>query len=508
MLSANAKGLGFCLLLLGGCAVGPDYQAPELVKELPQAWHAPLPHGGESDALAQWWRQFDDPLLTTLIESAEANNPTVAGAVASVEEARAAVRGARAGYWPALTAKGSVIRSSGSTSSTGADAATISTAPIENESATLDAAWEIDLFGKTRRGVQGKKARLQASEWSWHDARVSLAAEVAIAYTNGRQCEQLVKLYSTDLDSRRETGRLTALKLNAGFTAPADVARTEASVAESESTLENQKGLCKRYQNQLVALTGLSYESLTERLVENPAKIPLPPVMTVTTVPAQLISQRPDVASSERSLAATSAEIGVAVADRLPALTLTGSIGANTTRIADFTDSSKTWSFGPALSLPIFDAGRRSAAVDAARARYDQALSQYRQAVISAVQEVEDALVRVDTSARRLNAAEIAARRYADYFYSIDQKYRHGAASVLELEEARRVTLTNQQTLVSVQLEMSQSWIALYKAAGGGWQASNDQTSAPEAAKPETTNQEMNNQVNSVPSPDQAGVAQ
>lgn len=498
MLRVSAKTIGgLCLFLLGGCAVGPDYHPPKLATELPQAWHTPLPHGGESDALAQWWRQFDDPLLTVLIENAEANNPTVAGAIASVQEARATLRGAQSGYFPSLTARGSAIKSSGSTTNTGAS--TFTTGPITSETAALDAAWEIDLFGKTRRNAQSKKARLQASEWNWHDARVSLAAEVAMAYTNSRQCEQLVNLYASDLTSRRETERLTGLKLNAGFTAPADAARSEASVAESESTLENQKGLCRRYQNQLVALTGFSYEALTDRLAENAAKIPLPRLTTISTLPAQLISQRPDVAASERSLAATSAEIGVAVADRYPSLTLNGSIGVSKTSVDGFSDSAKTWSFGPALNLPIFDAGRRSAAVDAARARYDYALNHYRQTVITAVREVEDALVRVDTSARRLQSAETAARRYGDYFLSIDQKYRHGAASLLELEDARRATLLNQQTLVAVQLEMSQSWVALYKAAGGGWQAINTQSSDHQA-----TNNPMNS--NAVPNTD--GVAQ
>lgn len=471
MRSINATIIGLCSLCIAGCSVGPEYRAPELVTELPQRWQTPLPHNGEALALARWWQQFDDPVLTTLIESAQTNNPTVFGAIASVQEARAALRAAGAGYSPAFTLNGSAMRTGGVV--TGGTASTIGETPVATKTATLDAFWELDLFGKTHRNVQSKSARLQASEWKWHDARVSLAAEVAMVYTNVRQCEQMLDLFTGDLTSRRETNRLTGLKLNAGFMAPADAARSEASVAESESTLENQKGTCQRYQNQLVALTGLSYPNVIEYLAKNPARIPLPGSASISALPAELITQRPDVAASERALAAVSAEIGAAIADRLPALTLNGSIGFNATTAGAFSDSTKTWSFGPSLSLPIFDAGRRRAEVDAARARYDGALSNYKQTVIIAVREVEDALVRVDTAARRLHSADTAAHRYADYFLAIDQKYRHGGASLLELEEARRTTLVNQETLLAVQLEMSQSWIALYKAAGGGWQELN-----------------------------------
>ncbi|HSH98029.1 MAG: efflux transporter outer membrane subunit [Methylophilaceae bacterium] len=466
------KTLSFVMLSfsLTACMVGPNYQkpAPEQVGIADQ-WHAKLPHGGELKNLAQWWQQFNDPAMTSLIEQAEKNNPSIAKAVGSVREARANLRIQKANQLPTLDGSAGVTRAKSGTSF-GGNTTGITTSAGNNEqttqTASLDASWEIDLFGKIRRGVEASRANLASSEFNWNDARVSLAAEVANAYINLRQCETLVNVYETELGSNLETDRLTNLKLKAGFVPPSDQMQTEAAIAESETKLETQKSNCAQYVNQLVALTSLPYAEVEQQLATKVAQIPMPPAKGVPAIPAITISQRPDVAATERSLNAASANIGVAIAKRLPSISLTGAIGV--TSISS--QSYNTWSFGPSLSLPIFDGGSGAANVEAARAKYDQALATYRSQVLTAVQEVENALVRVDSITRREVSAEKAEERYSRYFASIQQKYQLGAASLLELEQVRRTLLSSREQLAAAKLERSAAWVALYKAAGGGWQ--------------------------------------
>ncbi|BCM23764.1 efflux transporter outer membrane subunit [Methyloradius palustris] len=466
------KTLSFVMLSfsLTACMVGPNYQkpAPEQVG-IAEQWHAKLPHGGELKNLAQWWQQFNDPAMTSLIEQAEKNNPSIAKAVGSVREARANLRIQKANQLPTLDGNAGVTRAKSGTSFGGTTTGITTSAGNSEQTtqtASLDASWEIDLFGKIRRGVEASRANLASAEFSWDDARVSLAAEVANAYINLRQCEVLVNVYETELSSNLETDRLTNLKLKAGFVPPSDQMQTEAAIAESETKLETQKSNCAQYVNQLVALTSLPYADVEQQLTANVAQIPMPPADGVPAIPAVTISQRPDVAATERLLNAASANIGVAIAKRLPSISLTGAIGV--TSISS--QSYNTWSFGPSLSLPIFDGGSGAANVEAARAKYDQALATYRSQVLTAVQEVENALVRVDSITRREVSAEKAEERYSRYFASIQQKYQLGAASLLELEQVRRTLLSSREQLAAAKLERSAAWVALYKAAGGGWQ--------------------------------------
>ncbi|WP_028007217.1 efflux transporter outer membrane subunit [Solimonas flava] len=458
--------------LLCACAVGPDYREPPRDPAVPETWHARLPHGGERAAMTQWWRQFDDPLLAELVETAETRHPTIDAALGAVREARAAVTTSRAGLLPGVRANGTMTRSSGAGDTGGSDGA-----PFTLFNGSLDASWELDLFGGTRRNLEASEARLQAAQADWHEARVTLAAEVADAYVQRRYCERLVALYRDTLASRRETERLTALKLKSGFVAPADEAQARAGRYDSENQLIAQEGVCQQNLNRLAQLTALPAAQLDARLARAPAAdgtaaaygdpIPVPLHPAVPDVPAALLSQRPDVMSAERSLAAASAGIGVAVASRLPSLSLGGSIGIN--HLAHSGDEVHSWSWSPQISLPIFEGGAGRARVETARARYDQALAQYRSKVLVAVQEVEDALTRVDASVRRADAARQAETNYSVLLASQENRYRLGATSLLDLEETRRLALASRETLAAVEAEISQSWIALYKAAGGGW---------------------------------------
>lgn len=447
-------------LTLAGCTVGPDYHRPQLTA--PAAWVAPKPHGGEDGRLIGWWDRFNDPILTRLQKLAEDNSPTLEQAVARIDQARATLSGNRAQGLPTVTGSGSYTRSG----QNGGEAQAVT---MEGEQFGADASWEIDLFGKVRRNSEAAKARVEARIDDWHDARVSLAAEVADTYVQLRGCEQLAALYRQQAQSQNETARLTRINADAGFTAPTDAALADASAASVRSSLADQVAQCDLLVKSLTSLTAMDEAALREMLGSGSGVLPQPTALDVASVPADVLRQRPDVASSERELAASSAEIGVAVAELYPSLSLGGSIsvGGGTT----------SWSFGPSLSLPLFDGGKARAGVRSARAGYDLQFATYRETVRAAVLEVEQALVRLDAARSREADAARAAQGYQANFNAIDRLRQVGNASMIDRESARRNALDAERTLVDLRTAQVRYWIALYKALGGGWDAAASATS-------------------------------
>ncbi|WP_395824887.1 efflux transporter outer membrane subunit [Collimonas sp.] len=334
-----------------------------------------------------------------------------------------------------------------------------------SNSATFDASWELDLFGGKRKAIDAADARLVASNAAWYGTRVSLAAEVGSTLVNYRTCEASAAMLAQDLTSREQTAQLTALKIKAGFTAPADGALINASTADARQKLIVQRAECDLHVKALVALTDIPEPALRVRLgVSN--RLPQPRSIGVDGIPAQAISQRPDIAVAERTLAAASAEINVAQADRYPKISLIGSIGVGGLRYDGQNSRSNTWSFGPSVSLPLLDGGRRRAAVDLAQARYDEAYAAYQLQVRGAVREIEEALAHLDAAARREADAAEASRNYESHYRANDDKFKAGSGSLFELEDARRTFLAAQQTVISVQRDHVNAWIALYKALG------------------------------------------
>lgn len=449
-----------CILItsLSACSVGPDYLKPIFTKDTPQAWHATLPHDGSIADLSHWWEQFNDPLLNTLITAAQKNSPTLDQALARVEQRRATVRENNAGLLPSLDSSASANRSKSGTGSL----TTTQTTSIGQ----LDASWELDLFGGQRRAIESSKANLQSSQAEWHNARVTLAAEVADSYTTLRACENLVRLYQQQLESQQATAKLVALKVTAGFSAQSDGDLSAAGAAQTSSKLQSQKGICAINTNELVYLTGIDITSLENQITQNNGIVPKPADVKIEQVPAEVIEQRPDIAQSERALAAASADIGVAEADRYPSISLAGVIGINK---PSGSSSLQTWSFGPTVTLPIFDAGKRKATADKSRAIYDEALGAYRQTVRLAVNEVEDALSRLQTVDLRAEDASKAVSLYKSYFNALQSGFDAGTSNLIDLEDARRSVYTAEETLTAVKQEQAQAWIALYKAIGGGW---------------------------------------
>ncbi len=445
---------------LSACTVGPSYQSPAPVA--PAQWHAALPHGGDVTQLKEWWSRFDDPSVAQLIDIAQRDSPSIEAAVMRIEQARANMRVAGATPWPAVDVKSGLQRSA-----TGIPPAA---GARTTASVAADASWEIDLFGGLRATREAARARLSAREIEWHDARISLAAEVANTYLGLRACEALVANLRLDVDSRKQTVDLTTRKVEAGFSAPADAALLRASLADANGRTIAQHAECDGLVKTLVSLTGIEEPNLREQLAGRTARVPDAPALAMVSVPAVALTQRPDLAAAERELRATSAEINTAEANRYPRLTLTGSIGYSAVRFAGETSDGMSWGFGPALSIPIFDAGRRAALADAARARFGELRALYMQRAREAIREVEQALVRLDAAGRRQFDALTAVKDFEAFLAAAETRWNAGVGNLIELEEARRQALNANATLVQLRREHGVQWINLYKAMGGGWE--------------------------------------
>lgn len=453
--------VGCVSLSLAGCALPPATPvAPPPIAISPQQWHSPLPHNGNVSDLTRWWQDLGDPLLVELQDAAQLASPSLASARSRVIQGRAALSQTRAALGPTLDASASAGRAANQP----ATPATTSLA------AGVSASWEIDVFGANRLASEAAQARLASAQATWHDARVLVAAEVASRYFGQRACEQQRRIAQADAQSRRETARLTELTLKAGFTPAATAALARAAASDANGRVLRQRALCALDVKALVALTGLPEAPLVQRLAQAPLALAPDARLVVSTLPADTLAQRPDIFAAQRDLDAARAELGGAQAQRYPRLALSGSIGALHYRAGGNSGDMPTWSIGPlALSLPLFDGGRREAGVAAAQARYDESAALVQARVRQAVREVEQALVVLQSTQERIADAITAETGYRAWQDGTEARYKGGLASLAELEDARRISLAAADALVALRLERLQAWIDLYRAAGGGW---------------------------------------
>lgn len=447
----------WCLFLPACAAVGPDYHPPSI--EAPASWEAPSARGQDSFGQAVWWKQFHDPVLVKLVEAAQSDSPTLASALASIDRARANLTSVNSGFGPSIDASASRTRSRQQAIGSQLETST-------RRSAGFDALWELDMFGKTRRNAEAAQARLEARMDDWHYAHISLSAEVADTYVQYRGCIQLRQAYEQEAISKSQTAAATKSAVDAGVSSAADNALASASLANTLSSLDGQRVQCELLLISLVELTGMTKPRLRDLLGSADGSLPQPVLFNVDSVPAQTLRQRPDIAALERELAATSAEIGVAKADLYPSLSLNGSISWSASGSAS---GLKTWSFGPSLSVPLFDTGKRLAELDSARASYQIAKAEWQNGVRAGVKEVENALANLHGAAQRTEQASIAALEYRSYFQSSEASWRAGSISLLTLEEARRSALSAEIQHIELVRDQVQYWVALYKAMGGSW---------------------------------------
>ena len=447
-------------LLLSGCAsLMPPTQVQAPVAP---AWQAPLPHQGSVAGLTDWWQAQGDPLLVELITAAQAVSPSVAQSLARIEAARANQALARSALLPNLGAQASASR--------GVSQPNIALATTTQVG--LQAAWELDLVGANRAVSHAALANLEGTQALWHDARVSVAAEVANLYYSLATCTRLLALAQRDTASRSETARLTGINAQAGFLAPSMAALARASAADGQSRVTQQRAQCDIDTKALVALSALPEPLLRQKLALAQVDKALVAPLSVASVPAQVISQRPDVFAAERDVVVASAQVGSAQAQRLPRLSLNGAIGALRVSSGAGPDQNlSTWSFGPlAVSLPLFDGGQRVAAVKSAQASYEASVVVYRSKVRQAVREVEEALVTLHSTEARTLDAQVATQGYAESLAATQSRFSQGLASLVELEDARRNALAAESAQLALGLERQRAWVALYRALGGGFE--------------------------------------
>ncbi len=474
--SAPASRLRFALLAgtigltLSGCASVADTSALA-IETPPLNWQAPVPHQGEVAALSDWWAAQGDPMLVAIIDAAQEVSPTVAAATSRIAQARASREVAGAALLPRLDA--------------GLNSTRGKTSPLfpQNTSTQLglQTSWEVDLFGANAAARGAAQARLEGSRAQWHDARVLVAAEVANQYLNYRICERQLVVVKSDAESRAESLRLTQLAADAGFQPPATAALSRAGAAEGRARVTQQRAQCDLTVKALVALTGWAEPHLRAELARG-AGLGSFRATRLDVLPAQLLMQRPDLFAAEREVAAASADLGAARAQRYPRLTLSGAVGRLRFVSNTINTEITTWQVGPvAVTVPVFDGGRISANIDAARARYAEAAAVYRARARQAVREVEEALVILDSTAAREEDAKIVVEGQRAFLAATRERYRGGLASLFELEETRRNALAAELSLVALERERQSAWIGIYRAAGGGWDRSQVSADGPAA---------------------------
>lgn len=450
---------------LAGCAsVGPDYVAP--APDAPAAWSrleegGPAQDGHAGD-ISQWWRALNDPLLTTLVDEALLANHDVRDAQSRLRAARARRAVAMAGFFPGLDASGSGSRAMSSRE-------TGSGLTRENYKAGLDASWELDVFGGTRRDFEAAGADLQASVASLNAARVSLAAEVALSYVEMRSLQQRLRIAQANLASQSETLQLTRWRAQAGLTDSQDVAQALSSREQTRAQIPALEISLVETQHSLDILLGRTPGSLRNRLDADKG-LPRPSDKIAVGIPADVLRQRPDIHAAERTLAAETARVGVAEAARYPSFSLSGSIGLEALTLGALGYSgAETWSLLGGITAPIFQAGRLRAQVEVQDAAREQALLAYEQTVLEALRDVENALISLARSEQRAETLKIAAEAAQNAADMARLRYSSGLVDFQPVLDSERNALSTEDSLASANADRVRALIRLYKALGGGW---------------------------------------
>ncbi len=471
-------------VLLGatGCMVGPNYRRPDVVA--PPSWGelaTTAPPAGRSDAIAggsptAWWTTFDDELLTSIIARTVESNLTLQQAEARVREARASRRIAAADLWPQVEALGSYTRERTSKNglSTGGPGRVFNLFQ-----AGFDANWEVDVFGGNRRAVEAADASVEAAEDDRNAVLVSLMGEVGLDYVTYRSLQQRVALATQNVTAQQGTLDLTRRLFNAGLAPEIDVQRAAAQVATTASTIPLLDQQAAQAMHVLSVLLGQPSMTLQQELTAV-GPIPKPPAQVAVGLPSELLLRRPDVARSERQLAAQTAEIGVARRDLFPRFFITGAASLQSVRSSDFFDwQSRLLSLAPSVSWPIFEGGRIRANIALQTATQQELLAAYEGVVLQAFQDVEDALVAFSheqATRDQLEDAVRANRRAAELARNL---YAQGLTDFLTVLVAEESLFTSQDTLAQTQRDVALELVALYKAVGGGWEAGATAREAP-----------------------------
>jgi NodT family efflux transporter outer membrane factor (OMF) lipoprotein len=480
---AALGGVAALAILGAGCMVGPSYQRPPAASAA--SWKEPPPPNWKTatprDEIprGKWWELFADPQLNALEEQVSVSNQSIAQAEAQFRAARAAAGVARGGLFPTVTAGASATRSrrgAGTvlTSPTGTSGTPVTGTGTTGSTSSIyqvpvDVSYEVDLWGRVRRLIEASVASAQASAGDLETMRLSLQAELAVDYFELHGLDAQQQLLSTTAGAYQKALELTTNRYNQGIASGVDVAQAQTQLETTRAQAIDLGVQRTALEHAIAVLTGKPPAELT--ITQAPVGVQ-PPAVPVA-LPSELLERRPDIAATERRMAAANAQIGVQVAAYYPTISLTASGGFQSTKLADlFNWPSRFWSLGASAVETLFNGGARRAATEQAKANYDAAVAAYRQTVLTAFQDVEDNL-----SALRVLDAEAAQQAVAvttaERSLSLSTyRYQGGITTYLEVITAQAAALVNERTAVDILTRRMTASVNLVKALGGGWRDS------------------------------------
>lgn len=467
---------------LAACTVGPNYRAPTLdtpaaFQQVPQTKDlAPVSQASAAEAdLSQWWTQFHDQMLTSLVERALQFNLDLQTAASRIRQAREQVIIAGASAWPSINASGSAARlhsnSNPLSGLSGSGSGAPTTTNLKFFSLGFDATWEIDLFGGTRRGVEAAHASEEAAMWQLRDAQVSLSAEVAVDYLALRAAQARSAILRSSVAHQRDLLQLAAARAQAGLTTELDVNQQRAQLASDQAKLPDLEAEETAMIHALGVLLGGQPDALAGELTD-PRALPVVPQTLPAGLPSDLLRRRADIRRAERQLAAATAQIGVAVSQLYPKFDLIAApVFVKDTASGLLTGKQFTDLELGLIQWPIFQAGKLRANVRAQEEQQRQAYLAYQQAVLGALRDAEDALTRYAAAQRTLLSLEEAQSSAQSSLEIAEQQYQTGTVDFLNVLTANATLLDTQDQTAQSQQALAQALVSVYKALGGGWSA-------------------------------------
>lgn len=465
--SQLSKKLIYPLLFVSCCTVADAEDNDYLYSELPQAWQMEQQFYQTLPCDDSWWNTFNDPVLNELIKMAVENNYNVAAAMKRIEMASKEIGMTRAGYYPTIGISGSWTKEQESSKMYHADTETMRTSYF-NLGATMN--WEVDVFGRVYSNVKEKKAAYNVARADYDAVMVSLCASVATAYMQLRTYEEELEVARRHIESQRYVCKITEARYNADLGNMLDVTQALVVLYETEATLPTLESNVRTTKNSLALLVG-KYPGEIDELLDSVSGLPSYLQTIDTGVPAELLRRRPDIVEAEMELAEYAAAVGVAKKDFMPTLTITGDIGTTAHDGKNlFGKKSLAYSIAPQLSWTVFEGLSRNYALSEAKLQLEAAIDQYNLTVMTAVEEVDNALV---SYAHLLNAIDLQKRVVEQSKKSMDlsfELYRSGLTMFTNVVDGQISWLTSQNTLTELQGEALAALVNIYKSLGGGWQ--------------------------------------
>jgi len=444
-----------CVLALAACTVGPNYRPPQAgALSVPATFYERDAAAAPAE-LARWWERFEDPVLTRLIDEATQSNLDLAASAARLTQAREALVQARAGLVPSVGASAGAGRTVGA----GNDRTSFN--------AGADAAWEVDLFGRIRRGIEAASADAEGAYYDREALRVAIAAEVATNYIQARLAQERLALARDTLGISDDNLQIALWRVEAGLVSSLDSEQARAARAQAAASIPNIERGFASATYRLAVLTGRAPGALTQELSEA-RPIPRGPAEIAVGIPADTLRQRPDVRAAERSLASATARIGVAEAQLYPALRLSGNIGTSAFSLGGLFDAITGGIFS-SLSQTLFDGGRLRSQLRSQQAATEGALAAYRQSVLTSLEDVENALIALRAARERQAQFAIALEAATNSAILARTLYRSGLTDFQQLLEAERSLLSARDGMAASRGDEALALVQLYRALGGGW---------------------------------------